>query len=214
VDGFAVGQGAKYSCAQCHEPRYGVRYRAAKTQGSEIHASASAMASPISLAVCEYSYVDFRNNGFRVDSSSTRVDWDPLEDVPENLRAMCARTMRAVGTKGDGACAVHAVFGAPAALGLHVKTGARDVVRRVLGSCIQSLLNRGAGEAHVQALWTSFWVDLTLVYLKRTAEDQRLINDEPKLFWESLAQHVPQVAKDAKLHFERQRVMRQQSDAF
>jgi hypothetical protein len=90
------------------------------------------------------------------------VQWDPGDVVPEGLRTSCDEPMHAVDTAGDVACAVHATFGTPAASGLMTK-GARDLVRYFLGSSIQSLLDRGAKQEHVQALQTSFWTDLALV---------------------------------------------------
>jgi hypothetical protein len=82
-----------------------------------------------------------------------------------------------------------------------------------LGSSIQSLLDRGAKQEHVQALQTSFWTDLALVYLERTASDQKRIHDEPKFFWDSLTHLSGEIAKDAKQHFERQLVTRRKDVA-
>jgi hypothetical protein len=111
-----------------------------------------------------------------------RVQWDPGDDVPDRLRTICDEPTHAVGTKGDGACAVQAVFGNPADSCVLMKSGAQDIERHLLGSSIQSLVDRCANEEHVQALQTSVWTDLALVYLERTASDQRRIQDEPTFF--------------------------------
>jgi hypothetical protein len=133
--------------------------------------------------------------------------------VPDRLRTICNEPTHAVGTKGDGPCAVHAVFGTPAQTGVLTKSVARDIVRHLLGSSFQSLLDRGAKEEHGQALQASFRTDLALVYLERTASEQQCIQDEPKLFWESLTLHSADVAADAKRHFERLLVTRRESVA-
>jgi hypothetical protein len=43
---------------------------------------------------------------------------------------------------------------------------------------------------------------------EKTASDQKRIQDEPKLFWDSLTRSFQQVAEDAKQHFDRQLVTR------
>jgi hypothetical protein len=149
-------------------------------------ASGDSTTGTVSGDVYAWDYKDFRDNVFKVDPSSLRVEWDPGDVVREELGTICLEPMHAVSTFGDGACAVHAVFGTPAASAGLMKKGARDLVRHFLGSSIQSLLDGGAKQEHVQALQTSFWTDLALVYLERMASDQKRIQDEPKFFWNSL----------------------------
>ena len=105
----------------------------------------------VSGDVYAWDYKDFRDHIFKVDPSSLRVEWDPENVAPQELGTICHGPMHAVSTFGDGACVVHAVFGTPAASGGLMKKGARDLVRHLLGSSIQSLLDRGAKQEHVQA---------------------------------------------------------------
>jgi hypothetical protein len=149
-------------------------------------ASGDSTTGTVSGDVYAWDYKDFRDNVVKVDPASLRVEWDPGDVVREELGTICLEPMHAVSTFGDGACAVHAVFGTPAASAGLMKKGARDLVRHFLGSSIQSLLDGGAKQEHVQALQTSFWTDLALVYLERMASDQKRIQDEPKFFWNSL----------------------------
>jgi hypothetical protein len=81
-------------------------------------------------------------------------------------------------------------------------------VRHLLGSANQSLLDRGAKQEHVHALQTSFWTDLALVFLERTASDEKRVQDELKFFWDSLTCSSQKVAEDSKQHLDRQLVTR------
>jgi hypothetical protein len=142
-------------------------------------ASGDSNAGTVSGVVYVFLYTDFRDNVYKVDPSSLRVQWDPGDVSPEELRTSCDEPMHAVSAAGDGACAVHAVFSTPFASDGLTKGGARDLVRHLLGPSIQSLLDRGAKQEHVKALQTSFWTDLALGYLERSASDQKRIQDEP-----------------------------------
>jgi hypothetical protein len=114
-------------------------------------ASGDSTTRTVSGDVYAFLYACFRNNVFKVNPESLRVQWDPGDVGPEELRTSCDDLMHAVGTTADGACAVHAVFGTPAASGGLMKSGARDLARHLFGSSIQSLLDRGAKQEHVQA---------------------------------------------------------------
>jgi hypothetical protein len=174
-------------------------------------ASGDSTAGTVSGDVYAWDYTDFRDNVFKVDPSSLRMQWDPVDVVPEELGTICLEPVHAVSTFGDGACAVHAVFGTPTASGGLTKKGARDLVRHLLGSSIQSLLDRGAKQEHVQASQTSFWTEL--VYLERTASDQKRVQDEPKFFWDSLTHSSKKVAETAKQHFDSKLVSRREAVA-
>jgi hypothetical protein len=165
-------------------------------------ASRGSITGAVSGDVYAWDYKDLRDNIFKVDALSLRAELDPGDVVPQELRTICHRPMHAVNACGDGACTVHAVFGTPIASGGLMKKGARDLVRHLLGSSIQNLRDRGA--KHVQALHTSFWTELALVYLERTTSDQKRILDAPKLFWDSMTRSSKQVAEDVTQHFDRQ----------
>jgi hypothetical protein len=111
-------------------------------------ASRDSITGAVSGDVYARDYKDFRDNIFKVDASSLSVEVDAGDVVrPRNFAPFAM-----------GRCA---------ASGGLMKKGARDLVRHLLGSSIQSLLDRGAKQEHMQALQTSFWTDLALVYLER-----------------------------------------------
>jgi hypothetical protein len=59
-------------------------------------------------------------------------------------------------------------------------------VQHLLGSNIQIWIDRALKHKDVQALQASFWTDLAMVYLEKTASDEKRIQDEPTFLRDSL----------------------------
>jgi hypothetical protein len=159
----------------------------------------------VSGDVHAWDYRDFRDNMFKVDASfgmgsGRRCAPGAWHHLPRadarrehfrrwSLRSSC-RVWHSdcIGWPDEGGCA-----------------GSRTTR---LGLFHSKFARQGAKQEHVQALQTSFWTDLALVYLERTASDQTRIQDEPQFFWDSLTRSSKKVAEDAKQHCDRQLVMR------
>jgi hypothetical protein len=76
-------------------------------------ASRDSATRAVSGDVYAWDYKDFRDKIFKVDAACLRMERDPEDVLPQELGTICRGSMHAVNTFGDGACAVHAVFGIP-----------------------------------------------------------------------------------------------------
>ena len=63
--------------------------------------------NPYALCVADY-----RSTAIKIRRAVTyRVDWGADEHIPDRVRRSAAENLYAYETKGDGACAIHAIFG-------------------------------------------------------------------------------------------------------
>ena len=102
--------------------------------------------------------------------------------------------MRAARTKGDSACGVHALFGAPhgSVAPQLVVAQPRVLAASMLGPSLEALVSAGAPETHLKAITASFWTEFVVPYMNG-AEDP-----EPQYFMEALETNAPNLAQEAQ----------------
>ena len=83
------------------------------------------------------------------------------DEMPPRVRALCSGTMHALDTVGDGACALHAVFGRPTAGNLYL-ADAREFAARLLRPSPDELLERGAPPICVVGVKNTLWHEFQL----------------------------------------------------
>ena len=144
-----------------------------------------------------YSYTAEDHTEARVHINNTRltVDFDSLPTAFRPYFQANGLFCKAMKTNGNGACAIHSVFGRPSeAYGNRemFKDGARSLAVALLGKSADALLTIGVDKVHVEAICNSFWLELAKPHLQGES------TTEGRLFWEALANNDPALAKECE----------------
>lgn len=116
----------------------------------------------------------------------------PDDEMPSRVRALCSGAMHALDTVGDGACALHAVFGKPTASdGLYL-ANAREFAARLLRPSPDELLRRGAPHFCVDAVKNSLWHEFALPSFRQ------ITSAEIDCFVEAMEETLPALAREVK----------------
>ena len=123
-----------------------------------------------------YSYTAEDHTEARVHINNTRltVDFDSLPTALRPYFQANGLLCKAMKTNGNGACAIHSVFGRPSeACGNQemFKDGARSLAVALLGKSADALLTIGVDKVHVEAICNSFWLELAKPHLQGKSRD-------------------------------------------
>ena len=112
-----------------------------------------------------------------------------------NLLGHVSAEMRSLRTNGDGACGMHAVFGAPEPArtgGLELfASDARNLAAQHLGPSLEALEARAGVQSQVHAIKTNFWDGFVVAHLKGPQ------TSESESFWRCLSFRFPGLAQEA-----------------
>ena len=142
---------------------------------------------------------DFRADAFRLKPGQLRIQWDPEDSVCPATRASLGEQFRAVVTNGDGACALHSVFGAPRARELFM-IGARDWAVQCLSTLPGATATDATATRALVSIHTSLWSDLAQPVLRGRS------TVEGGIFWRALATTAPSLAEEARRFYAREHV--------
>ena len=67
----------------------------------------------IDVSLYDLNYEAFRAQHYQVQPHLLRVQWTSDDAAPEHVKHQLTEACRGVTTNGNGACAIHAVFGKP-----------------------------------------------------------------------------------------------------
>ena len=137
---------------------------------------------------------DVPENSSLLQPGNFVVRFAPSDVIPDVVRNGLGGTWRAARTKGDSACGVHALFGAP-----HGSVAPELVVERprvlaasMLGPSLEALVGAGAPETHLRAISVSLWTEFVVPYMDGAPDP------EPRYFWEALETNAPSLAREAQ----------------
>ena len=140
----------------------------------------------------EFTLADVRGDAFFVKPRSLAIHWSADDAVPEEIRQSVSDTHHAVATNGNGACAIHSVFGRPSKARELFCPGARELATHFLRMLPEAARSDEAAAHALNSIYTSFWNEFTKPVLNNVP------SDEARLFWDALVRVAPEVAKEAK----------------
>ena len=116
--------------------------------------------------------------------------------VPPNVEAMVGEAI-ALDTEGQHcACAVHAVFGAPAVNGKLLVLGARRLARQLLSQAARRAGSSASIHRRLHFLVQTFWEEYMLRHFRQEP------TGESRLFWEALRKLTPVVAEESRQKYQ------------
>ena len=117
---------------------------------------------------------------------------DDGDNLPQQIKAMAGEAI-ALDTEGlHCACAVHAVFGAPATSGKLSAPGARQLARELLAQAPNKAGSSPSVHRRLIFLVQTFWEEFMLRHFRGEP------TVESRLFWEALRTTAPRVAEESK----------------
>ena len=140
----------------------------------------------------EFTLADVRGDAFFVKPRSLAIHWSADDAVPEEIRQSVSDTHHAVATNGNGACAIHSVFGRPSTARELFCPGARELATHFLRMLPEAARSDEAAAHALNSIYTSFWNEFTKPVLNNVP------SDEGRLFWDALARVAPEVAMEAR----------------
>ena len=140
----------------------------------------------------EFRFGDFRNDTFEIKPRQLTIRWVASDAVPELIRQSTVQPYQAVETNGDGACAIHSVFGRPGPNKELFASGARDLAVHFLRMLPEAAVNNEAAAQALISIHTSFWNEFAQPLLRNEA------SDEGRLFWKALLLTSPGLAAEAR----------------
>ena len=100
----------------------------------------------------------------RVELGALRLSASDLDAVPPELAPLLGRTCSELTTAGDGACALHAVFGTPDVRTEELRlNNPRSVLRNLLGESLPQV--RREMEDVLDTVVSGLWTDFLLPYI-------------------------------------------------
>ena len=140
----------------------------------------------------EVHLADVRADALFVKPRLLAIHWSADDAVPEEIRQSISTTQHAVSTNGNGACAIHSVFGRPSAGRQFFCSDARELATYFLRMLPEAASSDEAAANALNSIYTSFWNEFT----KPVLDD--VPSNEGRLFWEALEHVSPEVAMDAR----------------
>jgi hypothetical protein len=122
----------------------------------------------------------------------TTYEVTPTPEMPACVRALCEGTMQALSTDGDGACALHAVFGRPSSSGQLFLPDARRFAAELLGPAPNEMVRRGALPIFVDFIKTGLWSEYAVPYFEGGQDTESVC------FAEALEGTLPALAREAR----------------
>ena len=166
--------------------------------------------SPTSLAVGDaYSalapgpyrvkYADIQSGRSILQKTKTRMTRDADDVLHARAECYVGRDFISARTVGDGACALHAVFGSPDAKGELFRPNARVLAVALLGPSLEKLQVSHPGSMVLGAITASFWDEFVAPVLEGEG------TDEGHLFMHCLQEVAPSVRIEVEQHWSRRR---------
>ena len=143
----------------------------------------------------KFTMQDIRDGSIVIHPQLFAMAMEAESDLPADVLATMSKPMCAVRTKGDGACAIHSIFGTPGSNQELLAPRARMLASDLLGESWPNLLSDGAAQQHVTAIQVSLWHEFVLPYLRGSP------SVEGKCFWNALERKFPELAQEAKLTY-------------
>ena len=85
----------------------------ASASNSSTGMASSTITRRTDVAVHDFNIEAFRSEAYRVKPHILRIQWSREDAVPEHVKLALTESLHGVSTNGNGACAIHAVFGKP-----------------------------------------------------------------------------------------------------
>ena len=123
------------------------------------------------------------------NGSTMTLGLQPEDAVPRIIRDQLPQYVRPVTTCGDGACALHAVFGQPDAGGTLFAPEARTYAKHCMNSVLNSPHMEGDMAIWVRAVSLSLWDEFIVPHL------EGLPSREGEIFWDELSIRNPLFAE-------------------
>ena len=144
------------------------------------------------VAVYDLNIEGLRSVAHRVKTHILRIQCSSEDAVPKHVKLEFTESRRGVITNGNGACAIHAVFGKPNVAQQVFAWDARDLAVHFL-STLPDAANVSAEVARsCQIIQTSLWNEFAKPHICNTG------STEAKLFWNVLERRDPALAAEAK----------------
>ena len=156
--------------------------------------SPTMLQSPIALY--NYTAEDHAKASVHIDNRKLTVNFNSLPTTFRPYFEVNGLVCKAMKTNGNGACAIHSVFGRPSEARGHqemFKDNARTLATTCLGESANALLTVGIDKVHIDAICNSFWMELAKPYL------QGENTNEGKLFWQALMKMIRLWHRNAKI---------------
>ena len=150
--------------------------------------------APIFVECHEFTVTDFRDNTLQVKPRELTIRWAASDAVDEQTRQNLAEPHHSVETNGNGACAIHSVWGRPSPDRQLFALGARDLAGHYLDMLPQAAVSDEAAASALVRIHTSLWSDFAQPFLTNQA------SIEGRLFWEALESLLPELAAEARRH--------------
>ena len=156
------------------------------------HASNVIVEEHARTPIYEFDQVDFATEAFRVKLTQLSIFLTEDDSIPQDVRQGLSKSMYAVHTNGDGACALHSVFGRPGPRGELFVRGARELAVRLLQALAQDSSGDPCTTDALQSIQTSLWTELAKPILDGHP------SEEGHAFWKALTVTSPMLAEEAR----------------
>ena len=152
--------------------------------------------------VCVYkcNMTDVRGGMIKVDACKYTISWAEDDDVPQEIREASHNGFHALATKGDGACAIHAVFGKPDSLQELFCNDARQYAINFLSRLPDAARADAMASSALKIIRTSFWHEFAKPKLNGNG------SPESEMFWKALQTNAPDLVAEAERHVNEYRV--------
>ena len=140
----------------------------------------------------EFALDDFRSAAVKVKAQQLTIQWADEDAVPNDIRDSLPMLQQAVETNGNGACAIHSVFGRPSAARELFYPDARELAIQCLRGLPEAAVSEEAFANALNSIYTSLWNEFAKPVLNNAS------TVEGRLFWAALERIAPEVAVEAK----------------
>ena len=129
------------------------------------------------------------------------ISWKIDDPVPDHIKQRLTKVLRAARTNGNGACALHSVFGRPSPARELFTPMARDIAVAALKQLPVVASEHVRAQIALQSIHSMLWTDFIVAHWKQQP------TMESTAFWSALDRMSPDLMKEA-VHFCEQSTLR------
>ncbi len=146
------------------------------------------------LALFQFSADAFRSETFPKRMGIYGIQWAVEDAVPDVIRRTISDLLVALATNGNGACAMHSVFGFPSVTQEFFAGQARERAAHYLSTLVEASRSNAAAAGSLQSIRSSLWNEFVLPVSINTP------TPEANIFWQALGKTASELQAEARRH--------------